>query len=928
MNSKANTLRDALAALKSRNFPDAERGLKKILKSEPSNIEALNFLTVTLTNLQRFVEAEDYISKAVKLYQGSDVSHCNYGIVLKCLNRPTQALEQFDAAIRLSPKLPQIWNNRGTVYHDLRQYERAISDFNQAILLDPDRGDAFGNKGKSLSALGRYDEAIAAFDSALALNPNSADAWLGRGIVFGEQNRASDALIAFERALVLNPSMTEARIRTGNVLCGLRRYSDALAAFDKALTLKTDLVGALLGRGLALVGLNEYDAALAAFERVLAQRPDLALAWLCRGDACYELERFEDAAAAYDRALALIPDYAEAWIGRGNVFGRLQNNELALAAYDKVLALRPDLAAAWFGRGNVLRELKRIEEALSAYDRAIGLAPDLADAWLGRGKVLSQLDRHADAQIAYAKALDLKPDFAEAWLGRGDVLHEFVQYDEALAAFNRAIDLKPGLAEAWLGRADTLRRLAQYDEALTALDRAISIKPDFAEAWQIRGLALLDTRQEKEALAAFDKAILARPRFVEAISGRIFALDFVSGIGSDEQQKARTIWWQEIGAAVFERSQIHHLNTRDPDRRIRVGYVSADFRNHSAALGFRPVLLNHDKTQVEITCYSSTPVDQLTEEFQRAADRWRDVIGKSDDDICAQIQADQIDILVDLSGHSAGNRLGVFARKPAPVQVTAWGHATGTGLPTIDYLFSDPVACPPGVRGSFAEKIFDLPCLISIDPIPCAAAPLDPPALSNGYVTFGVFNRASKISDEAISLWALILQSLPGSKILLKHGGFDVESVRSRVLKKFSGHGVSGDRIAFLGATLRQDHLAAFNRVDISLDPFPMGGGISTWESLQMGVPVVAKLGNTIASRLGGAIVTSVGLGDWVSETADGYLATAVKYAAMPERLKALRVNLPAMISASAAGNSVTYTKAVETAYRQMWTGYCEGSPA
>ena len=758
------------------------------------------------------------------------------------------------------------------------------------------------------------------FQAALA-----AKAWLGRGIIFGEQNRASEALAAFEKALALNPSLTEARICAGNVLCGLRQYSEALAAFDKALTLKSDLVGALLGRGIALVGLNEYDAALAAYDRVLALRPDLALAWLCRGDTFYELSRFEDASAAYDQALARNPDLADAWLGRGNVFGKLQSSDEALAAYDKALALRPDFAAAWFGRGNLLRDLKRFDDALSAYDRAIGLAPDLADAWLGRGKALSQLDRHADAQSAYTKALDLRPDFAEAWLGRGDVLHEFAQYDEALAAFDRAIALRPDFADAWLGRADVLRRLAQYDEALTALDRAIALKPDFAEAWQIRGLALLETNRLNEALAAFDKALAFKAHFSEAISGRIFALDFANGVGFDEQQKARAFWWQEVGAAISEGSRIDRANTHDPGRRIRIGYVSADFRNHSAALSFRPVLFNHDRTQFDITCYSSTRItDGVTGEFQCVADRWRDVTRMSDDALCAQIQADQIDILVDLSGHSAGTRLGVFARKPAPVQVTAWGHATGTGLPTIDYLFSDPVACPPEVRGLFAEKIFDLPCLISIDPLPDHVRPAAPPVLSNGYVTFGVFNRPSKVSDEAVELWARILRALPESRLLLKHGGFDAPSTQSRLTERFAMHGIAAERIAFRGATPRHDHLAAFNEIDIALDPFPHTGGISTWEPLQIGVPVIAKLGNGIASRLGGAILSAVGLAEWVGTSADEYFAIATKFAAKPEYLADLRRELPVRLADSTAGNSVKYTRSVEAAYRKMWIDYCQ----
>ncbi len=337
---------------------------------------------------------------------------------------------------------------------------------------------------------------------------------------------------------------------------------------------------------------------------------------------------------------------------------------------------------------------------------------------------------------------------------------------------------------------------------------------------------------------------------------------------------------------------------------------------------FKPILLNHDKRRFEVTCYSCSNLeDDFTDDFRRAADRWRNVAQLSDDEFHQQIRADQIDILVDLSGHTAGNRLDVFARRPAPAQVSA--GATGTGLPTIDYLFSDPVVCPAAVRHLFAEKIVDLPCVITIEPLPDQLRPSDPPVLTQGRVTFGVFNRATKVANEVVSLWARIPHALPRSRILMKHYGFDDAAMRSRLLEQFAAHGIAAERIAFLGATSRGEHLAAFKDVDISLDPFPHNGGISTWESLQMGVPVVAMLGQTVTSRAAGAILSSVGMTDWVADNADDYLAIAVKFASAPEHLKTLRHELPARLSASAAGNSATYTKAVEAAYRAMWADYC-----
>jgi predicted O-linked N-acetylglucosamine transferase (SPINDLY family) len=362
----------------------------------------------------------------------------------------------------------------------------------------------------------------------------------------------------------------------------------------------------------------------------------------------------------------------------------------------------------------------------------------------------------------------------------------------------------------------------------------------------------------------------------------------------------------------------------DPARRIVLGYISADFRRHSAATTFWPVLAHHDKSRFEVICYScSTIRDDVTRDFERVADRFVDVSQMSDEELATRVRADKVDILIDLSGHSGGNRLGVFARKPAPVQVTAWGHGTGTGLPTIDYLFSDPVTIPQAARPLYAEKIYDLPCVI-ISALPPIALPRgEPPVLTNGYVTFGVFNRITKVSDDAVAVWARVLHGVPAARLLMKDGAYDEPPLRDLMRQRFAAHGIAGERVDFLGSSPREQHLAAFGKTDIALDPFPQNGGVSTWEALHMGVPAIAKLGHTAPSRLSGAIITSIGLSDWVAESTDDYVALAVKFAGMPELLATLRRELPAKIAAAPSGNGALYTRAVEQAYRTMWEEYC-----
>lgn len=309
----------------------------------------------------------------------------------------------------------------------------------------------------------------------------------------------------------------------------------------------------------------------------------------------------------------------------------------------------------------------------------------------------------------------------------------------------------------------------------------------------------------------------------------------------------------------------------------------------------------------------------MTGSFRHSADRWRSIVQWSDDRLTDCIRADKVDILIDLSGHGDRNRLRTFAAKPAPIQVTAWGHSTGTGLPTIDYLFSDPVTLPAEARHLFAEHIHDLPCLMIVEPPPAELRCPEPPATSNGYVTYGVLNRVSKISDVAIAVWARILRSAVTSRLLIKDKLIDDATVQRSLLQRFAGHGITPDRICFQGSTSREGHLTAHQQVDVCLDPFPQGGGVTTWEALYMGVPVVAKLGNGMTSRVAGAILSSIGMSDWVAADDDEYVAIALR--STPDRLRTIRSELPGLIQQRCS--PAEYTRAVEEAYRTMWQKYC-----
>jgi predicted O-linked N-acetylglucosamine transferase (SPINDLY family) len=709
-----------------------------------------------------------------------------------------------------------------------------------------------------------------------------------RGQAYHRFGHLAEAQTAYRRVLKRRPNHFDALHMLGvsEQQCG---NSEAAARLLKrALLIDPQSVAAHSDLAIVLIALQRLDDALASCDHAIALQPDLAGSHYHRGNALAGLRRFAEAVASFDRAIAIDPRHADALNKRGNALHELGRFADAVASYDSAIMLKPNHVLALANRGAAFKELRQADEAIADFDRVLALAPDQAISWTNRGGALLFLGRRVEALASYDRALSINPRLPEAWLGRANVLMLNLKLADALAACQSALAIQPSSALALTQIAQCHARLGDAEAAVSFFDRALAIRPD-------------------------DEV---------ALSSRVFTMDFTADGDFARHQAARSEWWRQIGSKIAAERPVQHDNDRDPARRIVLGYVSAEFRHRSAAFAIRPVLRNHDRTRFELICYSSSSVeDAVTDSFRGVADQWRNVLQWSDDRLADCIRADKVDILIDLSGHGEGNRLRTFACKPAPIQVTAWGHATGTGLPTMDCLFSDPVAVPAEVRRLFAEQIYDLPCLSIIEPPPADLRYPEPPAASNGYLTYGVFNRVSKISDAAIGVWARVLRSDPTSRLLIKHSQIDDASVRNMLMEKFAAHAIAPDRITLMGSTPRDQHLAAYREVDICLDPFPQGGGVSTWEALYMGVPVVAKLGNAIPSRLGSAILSAVGMTDWVASDDDQYVEIALRSTA--DRLRTIRSELPSLIERRCG--PAAYTAAVEEGYRTMWQKYCGG---
>ena len=553
-------------------------------------------------------------------------------------------------------------------------------------------------------------------------------------------------------------------------------------------------------------------------------------------------------------------------------------------------------------------------------------ATSLQDQALLLEQALELHDRGAltQAEALYREVLQNDPGNFTATHALGVIKSQSGDFEGAIQMIGAALQMNPRSAMAHLNLGIALSRLQRFEEAIAHYQYSLMLKPDHADAYLNRAIALHRLGRHEEAIANYDKCLAIQPDHVLAHSNKIFVLDYLPRFGFEDHQRERKAFC-EAQAGPFLHLPHSYANPRGRDRRLVLGYVSADFRRHSAASCFGPVLRRHDREAFKVICYSGvTDEDDWTEAFRAGADAWRRTSGVSDDELAEQIRADGVDILIDLSGHSEGNKLLVFARKPAPVQVTAWGGGGGTGLPMIDYHFTDPVHVPVWARPLFAEQAYDLPCNITFEAAEDAPAVTELPARRQGFVTFGSLNRSMKITPAGLEVWARILKEVPRSKLLMKDGLLEDPQQQARLRSWFGEHGVVPERLLLRGQTSHREHLAAYHEVDIALDPFPHNGGISTWEALWMGVPVVTMLGNKPTSRVSGSILHALELDEWIAENEEGYLRLALKQAGDLEALERFRQGIRTRIETSPAGNPELYTRAVEAAYRRMWNRWVD----
>jgi protein O-GlcNAc transferase len=683
--------------------------------------------------------------------------------------------------------------------------------------------------------------------------------------------------------------------------------------------------------GFLAAGVKHHHAgrladAEACYRRVLAAQPDHADALHLLGVIAHQAKQHDVAVEMIGRAIKRNGRDPLYFCNLGAALKELGNLDEAVAAYRQAIRLKPDLADAHSNLGVALYEQGKLDEAVVGYLQAIRIKPGYAEAHSNLGIALKDQGKLDEAVAAHRGAIAIKPDYAEAHSNLGDALKELGKLEEAVAACRRSIDIKPNYAEAHCGLGNGLNELGKLEEAVAAYRQAIRIKPDYAVAHHNLGNALGDQGKLDEALAAYRQAIGIKPDYAVAHSNLLFCLNRDDKITSDRLFAAHREWDERFGRRAPRPSV--YANDREAQRRLRIGYVSPDFRLHSVAFFVEPLLNAHDRQAVEVFCYAEvTRPDTATAHLRGLADHWLVTVGLSDDELAERIRADGIDILVDCAGHSGRNRLPVFARKPAPVQVTWLGYPNTTGLEAIDYRLVDAVTDPVGEADAWAsETLVRLEGgFLCYGGLKGAPEPAAPPCLKTGTVTFGSFNNPTKVSAATFDAWATLLGRLPQARLLLKGKQFADGATRALFLARLGERGVVAERVELLAwvpdATA---HLAVYDRVDIALDPFPYNGTTTTCESLWMGVPVVTLRGDRHAGRVGASLLDQVGLTDLIANSVEEYVEIALALAGNPERLGDLRRSLRPRLAASPLCDGRAFAHKIEATFRHLWRLWCE----
>jgi len=670
------------------------------------------------------------------------------------------------------------------------------------------------------------------------------------------------------------------------------RLAEADALYRRILETSPRHAEALRLRGVLACQEGRFAEAVGLLEAAIGLNGDIAVYHSNLGVALKGGGKAEEALGALRRAQALAPQDSDIQYNIACLLQELDRPGDAAAAYDELLTANPDHADALSNLGLLLLDARKPDQALPLLQRALALDPGLLPARINLGLALHELQRHAEAAAVFRQALAVAPERADLHFNLANALHADRRYEEAIAQGERAVSLEPVYAEAHHNIGNAWRELGDTEQAVSRYRKALSLRNDYPAAWRNLLATLL-----------YRPGVSAAERFSEH---RRFAAGYPSPAAST-------------------------VIADNPERPLRIGYVSSDLRQHPVARNLEPIFLDRHPDGWITAAYADIRYpDDVTERFRAAVDLWRPIMDLTDDAVVEQIRNDRIDILVHLAGRFDRNRPTIAAGRAAPVQISFHDPAT-SGFAAVDYLIADRFLVPRSATERFSERVLRLPSFYTHAPLIGAPDPAPPPADTERPITFASFNHPAKLNPVVLALWGRILASVPGSRLLLRHRHrFSNPTLQQRVLSGLAGAGIGADRVSFnAGDTAREDHLRLYQQADIALDPFPFTGSTTTFEALWMGVPVVTLADSTMVGRWSSSILHAVDLDELIAASEVDYAAIASSLARDRRWLVELRRSLRPRLEASPLCNGALRARQIARLYRAVWRHWCaKGSAA
>ena len=771
----------------------------------------------------------------------------------------------YRSVLKEFPNQPEALHFLGLAIHQAGRSEEAVKLLRKAVEIKPDYDAAFGNLGNALVGLERYDEAISNYRQALKINPKSAELHNAIGIVYKANGQREEAIMHYDQAILIHPEYVEAHNNKGSVLMDGFEFNGALECFKRAL---------LLNSSMSKLHIN-------------------------LGQTYYELGQFEEATVSFENAIQIAPQNAEVYFYLGNSKYNLGHIEEAIDCFRSAIDLNSNDAKFNMGLGKIYIEQGLWELSVNEFKQAISVQPEYGDPYIHLGDLLKEKGFHDEALETYHKAL--MTNFEDP------INHNW----DASSVHNRI-----GLLHTTLGR---------QVEALKSFRASIECNPKNVEAHGNLAAIFVYCGEFEEADAHFDTAKRIEPKNPTILSNKFFAAQYHLGQSAESLYALACEWEQDHATSSCTNWPIHQ-NDPDPDRMLRIGFVSGDLGHHPVGFIILNLLKSLSVLRMVTICYSTRPPDTGTGKIKAAASIWRNVHEKNDEFITDLILADEIDILIDLSGHT-GTTLPVFARKPAPIQISWAGWVGTTGLSAMDYVLSDKYSTLPDEEKYYTEKIIRMPdgwiCFAPADTAP-AVGPL--PMKRNDYISLCAFCNPAKINEDVISVWSKIMTALPSSKLLIKYRGISSKLNQDRIWELFNTEGINQSRVILEGWSPHSELIARYNEIDIALDTFPYSGGVTTFEALWMGVPVVTMPGGTFASRHSQSHLSTMGLLELIAEDQDAYVKIAVDLANDVERLSNLRARLRPIMAASPSCDGKLFADNFEDQLRDVWRTWCATS--